>query len=96
MAKWGEINCPRCAEADDLVQAAVTAALREAALIARASFDGEIGYDEILDLITPDAQAALDRAVAAERERGFWVGRSCGGSKAEIDAALAAIREGGE
>ena len=59
MAKWGEINCPRCeeleaklAQQDDLVQAAV--------------------------------------------ERGFWLGRSCGGSKAEIDAALAAIREGGE
>ena len=59
MAKWGEINCQRCAELeaklaqrDDLVQAAV--------------------------------------------ERGFWLGRSCGGSKAEIDAALAAIREGGK
>ena len=91
MAKWGEIKCARCAEADDLVQAAVTAALREAALIARASFDGELGYDDILDLITPDAQAALDRVVAAERERGFWAGRSCGGSKAEIDAALAAF-----
>ena len=91
MAKWGEINCPRCEEADDLVQAAVTAALREAALIARASFDGEIGYDEILDLIPEGAQAALDRVVAAERERGFWAGRSCGGSKAEIDAALAAF-----
>ena len=51
---------------------------------------------DILALITPDAQAALDRVVAAERERGFWLGRSCGGSKAEIDAALAAIREGGE
>ena len=48
------------------------------------------------DLITPDAQAALDRVVVAERERGFWLGRSCGGSKAEIDAALAAIRKGGE
>jgi hypothetical protein len=23
--------------------------------------------------------------LAAERERGFWLGRSCGGSKAEID-----------
>ena len=63
MTRWGEIKCPRCEEADDLVQAAVTAALREAALIARASFDGEIGYDEILDLITPDSQAALDRYV---------------------------------
>ena len=98
MAKWGELNCPNCADLedklrksalqelsalgqaseayqaqlaaeaklaqqDDLVQALVAAALREAALIARASFDGEIGYDEILDLITPDAQAALDRYV---------------------------------
>jgi phage FluMu protein Com len=30
MAKWAEIKCPRCAEADDLVQASVAAALREA------------------------------------------------------------------
>jgi hypothetical protein len=30
MTRWGEIKCPRCAEADDLVQAAVAAALREA------------------------------------------------------------------
>jgi hypothetical protein len=28
---WGEIKCARCAEADDLVQAAVAAALTEAA-----------------------------------------------------------------
>ena len=34
--------------------------------------------------------------VQAAVERGFWLGRSCGGSKAEIDAALAAIRRGGE
>ena len=84
----------KLAQQDDLVQAAVAAALREAAQVARASFDGELGYDDILDLITPDAQAALDRVVAAERERGFWLGRSCGGSKVEIDAALAAIRKG--
>jgi hypothetical protein len=90
MTRWGEIKRA------DLVQAAVAAALREAALIARASFDGEIGYDEILDLITSDAQAALDRVVWAERERGFWAGRSCGGSKAEIDAALNALCQGGE
>lgn len=38
----------------------------------------------------------LEAKLAAERERGFWLGRSCGGSKAEIDAALAAIREGRE
>ena len=84
----------KLAQQDDLMQAAVAAALREAAQVARASFDGELGYDEILDLIPEGAQAALDRVVAAERENGFWVGRSCGGSKAEIDAALAAIRKG--
>ena len=38
----------------------------------------------------------LVQEAVAERERGFWLGRSCGGSKAEIDAALAAIRKGGE
>ena len=38
--------------------------------------------------------AELEAKLAAERERGFWLGRSCGGSKAEIDAALAAIRAG--
>ena len=37
-----------------------------------------------------------DDLVQAAVERGFWLGRSCGGSKAEIDAALAAIRKGGE
>ena len=41
-------------------------------------------------------QAAVDRVVWAERERGFWAGRSCGGSKAEIDAALNALCQGGE
>ena len=40
--------------------------------------------------------AQQDDLVQAATERGFWLGRSCGGSKAEIDAALAAIREGGE
>lgn len=29
--------------------------------------------------------------IAAAREEGFWAGRNCGGSKAEIDAALAAL-----
>jgi hypothetical protein len=103
MAKWGEINCLRCEEADDLVQAAVAAALREAVLQVHSSVPGHMLVgdtdricDAIFALITPDAQAALDRVVAAERERGFWTGRSCGGSKAEIDAALAAIREGKE
>lgn len=46
-------------------------------------------YDKMLRSLDDDlVQAAV--------ERGFWLGRSCGGSKAEIDAALAAIREGVE
>jgi hypothetical protein len=106
----------KLAQQDDLVQAAVAAALTEAAGVARLVRDtgdkahalgieenaaayasaGEVIETRILALITPDAQAALDRVVEAERERGFWLGRSCGGSKAEIDAALAAIRKGGD
>ena len=31
--------------------------------------------------------AQQDDLVQAAVERGFWLGRSCGGSKAEIDAA---------
>lgn len=85
----------KLAQQDDLVQAAVAAALTEAAAdVSAVSMDGDYLAERILALITPDAQAALDRVVAAERERGFWLGRSCGGSKAEIDAALAAIRKG--
>ena len=81
----------KLAQQDDLVQAAVAAALREAAGIASYHQDWGDVQSAILALITPDAQAALDRVVAAERERGCWAGRSCGGSKAEIDAALAAF-----
>jgi hypothetical protein len=71
------------AQQDDLVQAAVAAALREAAALMfddlwiTADNDREEGYDEglsaaanaILALITPDAQAALEAKLAAERER---------------------------
>ena len=60
----------KLAQQDDLVQAAVSAKLREAANIARASLDGEIAYDDILDLITTDAQAALGRAIAAAIRKG--------------------------
>ena len=85
---------------DDLVQAAVAAKLREAANIARASLDGEIAYDDILDLITTDAQAALDRVVSAR----FGVVRSevvrlSAEGKIDSEATerlLAAIRKGGE
>jgi hypothetical protein len=51
----------------------------------------------IIRALTPaDAQAALDRLMREAEERGFWAGRSCGGAKAEIDAALAAIRNRGK
>ena len=39
-----------------------------------------------------DAEAALDRRIAEAKEEGFWIGRQTGGSKAEIDMALTAIR----
>ena len=68
----------KLAQQDDLVQAAVAAALREAAQAARLSIserdewppkDGDVLVDDcmtaILALITDDAQAALDRVVAA-------------------------------
>ena len=68
----------KLAQQDDLVQAAVAAALREAAEAAEGYYSGlgdwlaRHGHsvsirDYILALITPDAQAALDRVVAAER-----------------------------
>ena len=90
----------KLAQQDDLVQAAVAVKLREAANIARASLDGEIAYDDILALITPDAQAALDRVVAARfgMVRAEVVRLSVEG-KIDREAAerlLAAIREGGE
>ena len=61
---------------DEVVAAAVAAALREAAGEAAGEI-AALGERElspfirrrILALITPDAQAALDRVVAAERER---------------------------
>jgi hypothetical protein len=49
MTRWGEINCPRCedleaklAQQDDLVQAAVAAALREAVLQVHSSVPGHM------------------------------------------------------
>ena len=67
----------KLAQQDDLVQAAVAAALREAVAAVKKDADNDdISQgaaqwvsDTILALITPDAQAALDRALAAERER---------------------------
>ena len=57
MTRWGEIKCPRCAEVDDLVQAAVAAALREAAKKCR---QGDIIY----------ADSAAEHILALIRERG--------------------------
>jgi len=64
----------KLAQQDDLVQAAVAAALREAAAAIQSDeMLSPVGAHRvsarILTLITPDAQAALDRVVAAERER---------------------------
>ena len=59
----------KLAQQDDLVQAAVAAALREAAKISDQWIGCEPITSGILALITHDAQAALDRVVAAERER---------------------------
>jgi hypothetical protein len=113
---------------DDLVQAAVAAALREAAEALNYYVDADycaMGYpedggiaasgtakdcqDAILALITPDAQAALDRVVAAERDRAFNAGRKHERDlihafaqlmdtegKAYAEQILAAIRKGGE
>ena len=53
---------------------------------------GEEMADRIEELEAKLSQQ--DDLVQAAVERGFWLGRSCGGSKAEIDAALAAIRAG--
>ena len=73
----------KLAQQDDLVQAAVVAALREAAermrhaaatedefgrIINAAIFDTAVKL--ILALITDDAQAALDRAIAAAIRKG--------------------------
>ena len=57
MTRWGEIKCPRCAEVDDLVQAAVAAALREAAKKCR---QGDIIY----------ADSAAEHILALIREGG--------------------------
>jgi hypothetical protein len=71
----------KLAQQDDLMQAAVAAALREAAaLFEQDALDmraeenplywtAENDAKRILAIITSDAQAALDRVVAAERER---------------------------
>jgi hypothetical protein len=87
MTRWGEINCPRCAELEAKLR---KSALQELSALGQASeaYQAQLAAEAKL--------AQQDDLVQAAVERGFWLGRSCGGSKAEIDAALAAIRKGGE
>ena len=59
--------------------------------------DAELDYEHLLPWVVENrtmTDTTHDDLVQAAVERGFWLGRSCGGSKAEIDAALAAIRAG--
>ena len=100
----------KLAQQDDLVQAAVAAALREAVAAVKKDADNDdISHgaaqwvsDTILALITPDAQAALDRAVAAERERCAKIAQHCAdfadtnGDYLLICNVVAAIRKRGE
>jgi len=39
-----------------------------------------------------DRSAELEAKLEKAREEGFWTGRSCGGAKKEIDAALAELK----
>jgi hypothetical protein len=81
----------------DLVQAAVAGVLRAAAAdVSAVSMDGDYLAERILALITPDAQAALDRAVAAERERCAKVAGDAWMDGVPIAEIPAIIRKGGE
>ena len=103
----------KLAQQDDLVQAAVAAALREAAeslhtvVNRKGSNDYRRGhqgysngidacYDAILDLITDDAQDALGRVAAAERERCAIVAHEAWVYGIPIAEIPACIREGGK
>jgi hypothetical protein len=70
MTRWGEIKCPRCKEADALVQAAVAAALREA--INRVS-----GCDRISEVqpAYPRPASAKGESDVPPKDRGL--GRYC-------------------
>ena len=105
----------KLAQQDAMVQAAVAAALKEAAqAIQGDEMLSPVGAHRvsarILTFITPDAQAALERVVAAERERIISVyrklatGSTVGAGDGETfvvqyvdpEQFAAAIREGGE
>ena len=42
--------------------------------------------------VAADRIEELEAKLAKAREEGFWAGRSCGGTKKEIDAALAELK----
>ena len=47
---------------------------------------------ELLPIMADEIES-LRKKLHAEREVGFWVGRSCGGSRGEIDDALATLAQ---
>ena len=51
-----------------------------------------VRYEADLAQQALDARKELAAKLAKAREEGFWVGRSCGGAKKEIDAALAELK----
>lgn len=83
-----EFGKPYVSEA--YASALVAAALRENCVNCCGTGKDARGHDCDCSIPT-DAQAALEAVKAEAREEGFWAGRNCGGSKAEIDAALAAL-----
>jgi hypothetical protein len=85
MAKSGEINCPRCAELETRIEELTELCALEYQRAWLLETQKNIAEEKL---------AQQDDLVQAAVERGFWLGRSCGGSKAEIDAALAAICAG--
>jgi len=53
--------------------------------------DGDwVKYNDYKD--AADRVEELEAMLAKAREEGFWAGRSCGGAKKEIDAALAELK----
>ena len=53
--------------------------------------DGDwVKYNDYKD--AADRIEELEAKLAKAREEGFWAGRSCGGAKKEIDAALAELK----
>lgn len=73
----------------DYKDAAVRIEELEAKLKAKEKLMLALAGDKI-DLVSE--LAGVKGKLAKAREEGFWVGRSCGGAKKEIDAALAELK----